>query len=621
MNKIQQLSNSSSSETLLSKAYFYLGLIAFMGFTVIINHTKMTENDTWWHLAMGRWMVKNHQVYRTEIFSQPGLGRPFIAHEWLSEVLFYLFFDKTGTLLCLFKLSLVVSCCLIFVYCLAKPYWNGSLTYPISVALVFLVNFRASVRPQIFEIYCTAIFILILHFWQEKPQMKRLLWLFPVQIFWANAHGSYLLGPALIFLLALSLVISAQFKLFPGDKLENLPKQPILPLFSVGFGLIVISLLNPFHWHLLIKSFSVFFLDNYIKEYIREWWSVFKVEKGYWFYVWVGWIIWGWSSLWRLRKKATQIELGVMILATLFPIFAVRYLTFSAMISFPHLLKRSFELYPTGFKPAITSLILIPLIVLIYLFGCPVSGKDVTPIGTGFEYGVVPTDIIQHIKANHLKGVIMNHYHDGAFFIYYTYPDVLPVMDSRTDFYGKDLFMEYSLAFTSHELFEEYVKKHHVNLVIARLIPETENLRQYLFSSPDWNFEKMGIDNILFSKVTTDHPRLSREKLQETFLSYQTTLNPSEPLPDPKTSYCSFVRVLGHCELAPECDKICRMSDLELTNEMRLHQPYCLKFSQACFQSVMACGGCLNYCRQYHRVIDQINTLGFHYPRSETCER
>ena len=71
---------------------------------VALNHTKMEENDTWWHVALGRWMVQNHQIYRTEIFSQIGLDRPFLAHEWLSEVLFYFFSSPSGKALSFFKL-------------------------------------------------------------------------------------------------------------------------------------------------------------------------------------------------------------------------------------------------------------------------------------------------------------------------------------------------------------------------------------------------------------------------------------------------------------------------------------------------------------------------------------
>ena len=116
MSQSQNSVSSKSGSPVFYQAWFYLSLLAFVGFVFVINNIKLTENDTWWNIAMGRWMVQHHQVYRTEIFSQPALGRPFIAHEWLSGILFYLFSDNTGVLLSYFKLILVLISCLPFVF-------------------------------------------------------------------------------------------------------------------------------------------------------------------------------------------------------------------------------------------------------------------------------------------------------------------------------------------------------------------------------------------------------------------------------------------------------------------------------------------------------------------------
>ena len=568
---------------------------------------------------MGRWMVENHQIYRTEIFSQTGLGRPFIAHEWLSEVLFFLFSGSTGKLLSYFKLFLIVGCTAGLGFLIARPYFKGKLTVPLLVALAFLIAFRAPVRPQIFEILCTSFLLASLHFWKQSPNWKYLIGLIPVQILWVNLHGSYLLGPALLFLFSLGIFLSRKFPLLPGDTLLKVSSKDQALLFVFSLLLLGVSLLNPFHWELLKKSFSVFFLDSYMKEHIREWYSVTRVEKGVWFYVWVAWIGWAWISLLKAFQKVSQIELFALILATVFPFFGVRYITLSALLSFPDAVKRTFSLFPSGLNPRIASLLLAPLAVFFFWVGYPMTLTAANTPGAGFQFGVVPTDIIQHIKANHLKGVMMNHYHDGAFMIYYLYPDVLPVIDSRTDFYGKDLFLEHAEAYTSMGLFNRYVSKYGVNMVLVRMIPETEVLRKNLFESPDWTLEKFGLDNMLFVKVDADHPRVPMEKMMGDLGQLAQAPRLDLGTVTSETAFCAFIRLFGHCELAPECKKACELSDASLSVELESIPPLCFKFSQVCFRKETVCGPCPSLCTHYSRVVDRINRLGFHYPNLGPC--
>jgi hypothetical protein len=44
------------------------------------------DGDTFWHIAAGRWMIDHGAVPTTDPFSFTFVGRPWVAHEWLSEV-------------------------------------------------------------------------------------------------------------------------------------------------------------------------------------------------------------------------------------------------------------------------------------------------------------------------------------------------------------------------------------------------------------------------------------------------------------------------------------------------------------------------------------------------------
>ena len=49
----------------------------------------MASADTWWHLATGRWIVQHHAIPHTDPFSYTFFGKPWIAHEYLADVMFY----------------------------------------------------------------------------------------------------------------------------------------------------------------------------------------------------------------------------------------------------------------------------------------------------------------------------------------------------------------------------------------------------------------------------------------------------------------------------------------------------------------------------------------------------
>src|SRR5579862_5399576 len=56
----------------------------------------LNDGDTFWHLAAGRWMLDHGQVPRTDPFSYTFVGRPWMTHEWLSEVVMALVFQAAG---------------------------------------------------------------------------------------------------------------------------------------------------------------------------------------------------------------------------------------------------------------------------------------------------------------------------------------------------------------------------------------------------------------------------------------------------------------------------------------------------------------------------------------------
>src|SRR5215472_4261043 len=46
----------------------------------------LTDSDTGWHIRTGEWILKNHRIPATDLFSFMMFGQPWFAWEWLSDL-------------------------------------------------------------------------------------------------------------------------------------------------------------------------------------------------------------------------------------------------------------------------------------------------------------------------------------------------------------------------------------------------------------------------------------------------------------------------------------------------------------------------------------------------------
>ncbi len=156
------------------------------------------DPDVWWHLRAGQEIVASHHVPRRDIFSYTRYGQPWIAHEWLSEVIFYLIF-RAGSwagLMVAFAGVIAGTFLLLYRQCAGRPYIAG-----LMVALGAMATVPSwGVRPQIFSMLLAAVFLWLLEKARRSdPSQLHFLWWTPLlMLLWVNLHGGFLLGPALM---------------------------------------------------------------------------------------------------------------------------------------------------------------------------------------------------------------------------------------------------------------------------------------------------------------------------------------------------------------------------------------------------------------------------------------
>ncbi len=185
---------------------FALVALALVAFRPLI--MTISPHDFWWHLAEGRRIATEGRVPQIDYFSYTQYGKPFFDQMWLSQWLLFKIYQAGGIPLIVFAQALIITATYGLMLWLAARRANDAKIAALILMLgVMPVSFdNWPVRPQSFAFPCFALFVAILtaHRFKWKNWWPRALWLLPlIEIFWANAHGSFPLG---IILVALTLI-------------------------------------------------------------------------------------------------------------------------------------------------------------------------------------------------------------------------------------------------------------------------------------------------------------------------------------------------------------------------------------------------------------------------------
>lgn len=157
---------------------------------------NLADPDVWWHLKTGQLIAQTRSVPHVDSFSFTRAGYPWVAHEWLSELLIYGIYRVSGWGGLIVVFALIVSAAFFLVYLRSAP-------DPYSSGVVVLLGAWATapmwgVRPQVASLLLISLWFLILERSERSPRL--LWWTLPLTVLWVNLHAGFALGLALIML-------------------------------------------------------------------------------------------------------------------------------------------------------------------------------------------------------------------------------------------------------------------------------------------------------------------------------------------------------------------------------------------------------------------------------------
>jgi hypothetical protein len=180
----------------LSPATF--GIVLLLGlFHLFLSRRPLWHTDLWGHLAYGRLIVADRGLPRTEPLMFLSQGVPFVDLPWLSQVLGYAAFRWEGIPALQFLYAASITACLgLLAYRTAR---RTGLIWPavlVAVACASLELQQLVIRPQLAGLAC----FVLLFVYVTRQHLGWERWIVVPILFaaWANLHGSFVVGLALL---------------------------------------------------------------------------------------------------------------------------------------------------------------------------------------------------------------------------------------------------------------------------------------------------------------------------------------------------------------------------------------------------------------------------------------
>jgi hypothetical protein len=240
-------------------AWLWFGAGLFLLF-VIGGNRSLQDADTYWQTAIGQWIIDHRAVPTVDVYSFTKPGAPWISSSWLAQVLYAASYAAIGWAGPVILAALgTASAFALLVYALCRRF---TATHAVIVAMAATVlsahHFLA--RPHVLAMPVMVAWVIGLVNASDERRAPS-FWLLPLIALWANLHGGFVLGLALIAPFAFDAVWNA-----------GASQRGPLALDWAAFALcaLIASWITPYGWNSLLAARQILDLGGALA-LIAEW--------------------------------------------------------------------------------------------------------------------------------------------------------------------------------------------------------------------------------------------------------------------------------------------------------------------------------------------------------------
>ncbi|MDH5719318.1 MAG: tetratricopeptide repeat protein [Spirochaetia bacterium] len=426
---------------------------------------KIHTLDLWFHLRAAEWILKNGSVPKLDPFTLLSEGRKWIYHEWLAGIFFYTVWKIGGASLLVIIKSIWIAIFHFIAYLTAKA--RRSLP---EITVFFIVlgcvgaRFRLSEAPHIMFFMAIMAFLYFLDR-ARREDKKYLYWLIPVQLFWANSHDSFILGPLLMAIAFGGAIIEKTFlKKIGWQKTEEIVFPDLKTWGSVFLLVCLSTLVNPHTYDLWLFLFHVKGLES-ARVFIGEWQSSKSGDllsvPAFYFILFI-------LMVWRfIRQKTLPIyDIAILLIFIILSFQAIRFhAVYSLVASIVLASWISAAAVELSFYTKYRKYIKIAALLFVFIITPVVILKNGNlKFGLGVDKRLYPSGAVNFIQSLNSKGNVAALYNWGSYFIGKLPENRKVLVDGRIDIYDQQKVYNLLANKWTIKEWKNYIDKNDINI-------------------------------------------------------------------------------------------------------------------------------------------------------------
>jgi hypothetical protein len=444
-------------------------LAVFCGAILLGPKMLSIDSDLGRHLAFGQYVLQEHKIPSTDLFSNSKSNMPRPPYEWLAQSIFAIAYLSLGLDGVILLTALVIAIAFTLTYNEAKRRSRLPVT---SLLLTTLAAAAASIhwlpRPHIFT-------FLLLAIWIERLENLRTtnnlsIWQFPlIMFFWANLHGGFVFG------------LLAWTAYFFGWILDKWRKKDLINILA-GRNLLIIgalsftaSCITPDgwgNWQALLGNSSPYILSRTIETMAPNFHQPGIIP--YLVLLLLSIIL---AVIYAAKLPSSHMLLmagfGILslLMARNIPLFAIStipILAESCKDFFGRIRKwMKFESKLGKIDQSLGGFVWpAACIVAVILLFSHHFAQTQTSVNK-FDEGIFPVAAVNWLVSHPQDGNMFNEFNWGGYLLYRLWPGQRVFIDSQTDFYGETFVREYSQIINAQNDWELKLNKYDIKWIIV----------------------------------------------------------------------------------------------------------------------------------------------------------
>ena len=443
--------------------------------------TKITSYDFWWHVKTGELIYSTGHIPATDHFSFTSPGHPRIAHDWLSELIFYLLMQIGSFPAVVLLKGLTIAAAFFFIIRYLRKQETSFSWISLCVLLsMFGARFRFTERPELFSLFFTVLILFLLYDGRRTGDLWKFYCVVPAAALWVNLHGGGVLAPFyIIFFLIGELSDRAAPFLFRTTGREEGGKRISLShLLLVLLLVLLVTLINPSGMELWKATSEANVMQSSGFAVNPEWSRPDAVDFPLFYLSLMLFLIVAAFSIKRLDFSQFFITLFLSFIACIYlrmigfffvalPFFLGTHATHMGITAKGKEFFR--KVFESKFLPA-CSLVLIALSALFFIFY-----RGIQEFGFGVKPGRFPTEASDFLEKNYRGEFLYNDVRFGGYLIWRFYPERKVFVDGRNELY-EALLARIAQGLNDYSEWHELLEDHKIDGALVSFWPELKGV-------------------------------------------------------------------------------------------------------------------------------------------------